>query len=133
MSEELEERDGRFFLPSTGEDVTLLMNGYNFIHYGLLDKLKARVGHDPSRMLPKIWEGTVRQLADYMQLSLADVCAEFGYSKAAIADDLVVETSTRSEGGGQTMRGSNTRAGAKAAGLKELKNKLPSSLARWLR
>ena len=131
MSEELEERDGRFFLPSTGEDVTPLMNT-NFVWYGIYSKLKDQVGHDPSRLLPKIWEGSVRQLADYMQLPLAQVCAEFGYSEAAIADDLVVEMSTRTKGGGggHTSRGSNIRAGAKAAGLKELKNQLPVNLIR---
>lgn len=122
MSEELEERDGRFFLPSTGEDVTPLMNT-NFVWYGIYSKLKDQVSHDPSRLLPNIWEGSVRRLAEDMQLPLAQVCAEFGYSEAAIADDLVVEMSTRTKGGsgGHTSRASNIGAGAKAAGLKELK------------
>ncbi|OUE29475.1 hypothetical protein BFL35_14805 [Clavibacter michiganensis] len=84
--------EDKLILIATGEDVTKLYDP-NHKFYGVYRNIAARVGHDPSKLPGNVWSGSVRALATLTGIPLKDLCAEFGYSEEAIADDLNVEMS----------------------------------------
>lgn len=65
-----------------------------WVHYGVLDRLKARAGWPESKELPANFSGSLRKLAGVMGLSVDDVVEEFCFSHIPdIADNFEVDIS----------------------------------------
>lgn len=65
-----------------------------WVHYGVLDRLKARAGWPEEKLLPANFNGSLRQLAGVLGLSAEDVVDEFGFSHIPnIADEFEVDIS----------------------------------------
>lgn len=65
-----------------------------WVHYGVLDRLKARAGWPESKELPANFKGNLHALAGVLGLSVEDVVDEFGFSHIPnVADDLELDIS----------------------------------------
>jgi len=65
-----------------------------WVHYGVLDRLKARAGWPEEKALPANFNGSLRKLAGVLGLSAEDVVNEFGFGHIPnVADELEVDIS----------------------------------------
>jgi hypothetical protein len=129
--------DGKLTYTPTGEDCTDFIapgtagTGGVYVWFGALDRLDARV--KPAQRRPRGgWSGTVRALAELYGLDAETVAQEFGHSVEAFeAGGITIGVGAPGRGlFGRRSRAANFKEGAKAAGMKELRNQLPVNLLR---